>query len=51
MTLPVVGTVVEQTSTVNGKPVTWRVVQVVLDGVTMADIQAGKATASVATAK
>lgn len=51
VTLPVVGTVVEQTSTVNGKPVTWRVVQVVLDGVTMADIQAGKATASVATAK
>ena len=51
VTLPVVGTVVEQTSTVNGKPVTRRVVQVVLDGVTMADIQAGKATASVATAK
>ena len=49
VTLP--GTVVEQTSTVNGKPVTWRVVQVVLDGVTMADIQAGKATASVVTAK
>ena len=51
VTLPVVGTVVEQTSTVNGKPVTRRVVQVVLDGVTMANIQAGKATASVATAK
>ena len=51
VTLPVVGTVVERTSTVNGKPVTRRVVQVVLDGVTMADIQAGKATASVATAK
>ena len=51
VTLPVVGTVVEQTSTVNGKPVTRRVVKVVLDGVTMADIQAGKATASVATAK
>ena len=50
-TLPVVGTVVEQTSTVNGKPVTRRVVQVVLDSVTMANIQAGKATASVATAK
>lgn len=51
MTLPVVGTVVEQTSTVNGKPVTRRVVKVVLDGVTMANIQAGKATVSVATAK
>ncbi len=51
VTLPVVGTVVERTSTVNGKSVTRRVVQVVLDGVTMADIQAGKATASVATAK
>lgn len=51
VTLPVVGTVVEQTSTVNGKPVTRRVVKVVLDGVTMANIQAGKATASVATAK
>ena len=50
-TLPVVGTVVEQTSTVNGKPVTRRVVKVVLDGVTMANIQAGKATVSVATAK
>ena len=51
VTLPVVGTVVEQNSTVNGKPVTRRVVKVVLDGVTMANIQAGKATASVATAK
>ena len=51
VTLPVVGTVVEQTSTVNGKPVTRRVVKVGLDGVTMANIQAGKATASVATAK
>ena len=51
VTLPVVGTVVERTSTVNGKPVTRRVVKVVLDGVTMANIQAGKATASVATAK
>ena len=51
MTLPVVGTVAEQTSTVNGKPVTRRVVKVVLDGVTMANIQAGKATVSVATAK
>ena len=51
MTLPVVGTVVEQISTVNGKPVTRRVVKVVLDGVTMANIQAGKATASVVTAK
>ena len=51
MTLPVVGTVVEQTSTVNGKPVTRRVVKVVLDSVTMANIQAGKATASVVTAK
>ena len=51
VTLPVVGTVVEQTSTVNGKTVTQRVVKVVLDGVTMANIQAGKATASVATAK
>lgn len=51
MTLPVVGTVVEQISTVNGKPVTRRVVKVVLDGVTMANIQAGKATVSVATAK
>ena len=51
VTLPVVGTVVEQTSTVNGKPVTRRVVKVVLDGVTVANIQAGKATASVATAK
>lgn len=51
VTLPVVGTVVEQTSTVNGKPVTRRVVKVVLDGVTMANIQAGKATVSVATAK
>ena len=50
-TLPVVGTVVEQPSTVNGKPVTRRVVKVVLDGVTMANIQAGKATVSVATAK
>ena len=49
VTLP--GTVVEQTSTVNGKPVTRRVVKVVLDGVTMANIQAGKATVSVATAK
>ena len=51
VTLPVVGTVVEQTSTVNGKPVTRRVVKVVLDDVTVANIQAGKATASVATAK
>ena len=51
VTLPVVGTVVEQTSTVNGKPVTLRVVKVVLDGVTMANIQAGKATVSVVTAK
>ena len=51
VTLPVVGTVVEQNSTVNGKTVTRRVVKVVLDGVTMANIQAGKATASVATAK
>ena len=51
VTLPVVGTVVEQTSTVNGKPVTRRVVKVVLDSVTMANIQAGKATASVVTAK
>ena len=51
VTLPVVGTVVEQNSTVNGKPVTRRVVKAVLDGVTMANIQAGKATASVATAK
>lgn len=51
VTLPVVGTVVEQTSTVNGKPVTRRAVKVVLDSVTMANIQAGKATASVATAK
>ena len=51
VTLPVVGTVVEQTSTVNGKPVTRRVVKVVLDSVTMANIQAGKATVSVATAK
>ena len=51
VTLPVVGTVAEQTSTVNGKPVTRRVVKVVLDGVTMANIQAGKATVSVATAK
>lgn len=50
-TLPVVGTVVEQTSTVNGKPVTRRVVKVVLDSVTMANIQAGKATVSVVTAK
>ena len=50
-TLPVVGTVVEQTSTVNGKPVTRRVVKAVLDGVTMANIQAGKATVSAATAK
>ena len=50
-TLPVVGTVVEQTSTVNGKPVTRRVVKVVLDGVTLANIQAGKATVSVVTAK
>ena len=49
VTLP--GTVVEQISTVNGKPVTRRVVKVVLDGVTMANIQAGKATVSVATAK
>lgn len=49
VTLP--GTVVEQTSTVNGKPVTRRVVKVVLDSVTMANIQAGKATASVVTAK
>lgn len=49
--LPVVGTVVEQTSTVNGKPVTRRVVKVVLDSVTMANIQAGKATVSVVTAK
>lgn len=52
VTLPVVGTVVEQNSTVNGKPVTRRVVKVVLDSVTMANIQASKATtASVATAK
>lgn len=51
VTLPVVGTVVEQTSTVNGKPVTRRVVKVVLDGVTLANIQAGKATVSVVTAK
>lgn len=52
VTLPVVGTVVEQTSTVNGKPVTRRVVKVVLDSVTMANIQASKATTvSVATAK
>ena len=52
VTLPVVGTVVEQTSIVNGKPVTRRVVKVVLDSVTMANIQAGKATTvSVATAK
>ena len=51
VTLPVVGTVVEQTSTVNGKPVTRRAVKVVLDSVTMANTQAGKATASVATAK
>ena len=51
VTLPVVGTVVEQTSIVNGKPVTRRVVKVVLDSVTMANIQAGKATVSVATAK
>ena len=51
VTLPVVGTVVEQTSTVNGKPVTRRVVKVVLDSVTMANIQAGKATVSVVTAK
>ena len=51
VTLPVVGTVVEQNSTVNGKTVTRRVVKVVLDGVTVANIQAGKATASVATAK
>ena len=51
VTLPVVGTVVEQTSTVNGKPVTRRVVKVVLDSVTMTNIQAGKATVSVATAK
>lgn len=50
-TLPVVGTVVERTSTVNGKPVTRRVVKVVLDSVTMANIQAGKATVSVVTAK
>lgn len=50
-TLPVVGTVVEQTSTVNGKPVTRRVVKVVLDSVTLANIQAGKATVSVVTAK
>lgn len=50
-TLPVVGTVVEQTFTVNGKPVTRRVVKVVLDSVTMANIQAGKATVSVVTAK
>ena len=50
-TLPVVGTVVEQTSTVNGKPVTRRVVKVVLDGVTLANIQSGKATVSVVTAK
>ena len=49
--LPVVGTVVEQTSTVNGKPVTRRVVKVVLDSVTMANIQADKATVSVVTAK
>ena len=49
VTLP--GTVVEQTSPVNGKPVTRRVVKVVLDSVTMANIQAGKATASVVTAK
>ena len=51
VTLPVVGTVVEQTSTVNGKPVTQRVVKVVLDGVTMANVQAGKATVAVVTAK
>ena len=51
VTLPVVGTVVEQTSIVNGKPVTRRVVKVVLDDVTVANIQAGKATVSVATAK
>ena len=51
VTLPVVGTVVEQTSIVNGKPVTRRVVKVVLDSVTMTNIQAGKATVSVATAK
>lgn len=52
VTLPVVGTVVEQTSTVNGKPVTRRVVKVVLDSVTMENIQASKATTvSVATAK
>ena len=51
VTLPVVGTVVEQTSIVNGKPVTRRVVKVVLDSVTMANIQAGKATVSVVTAK
>lgn len=50
-TLPVVGTVVERTSTVNGKPVTRRVVKVVLDSVTLANIQAGKATVSVVTAK
>lgn len=50
-TLPVVGTVVERTSTVNGKSVTRRVVKVVLDSVTMANIQAGKATVSVVTAK
>lgn len=50
--LPVVGTVVEQTSIVNGKPVPRRVVKVVLDSVTMANIQASKATTvSVATAK
>lgn len=51
VTLPVAGTVVEQTSTVNGKPVTQRVVKFVLDGVTMANVQAGKATVAVATAK
>ncbi len=51
VTLPVAATVVEQTSTVNGKPVTRRVVKVVLDSVTMANIQAGKATVSVVTAK
>lgn len=51
VTLPVVGTVVEQTFTVNGKPVTRRVVKVVLDSVTLANIQAGKATVSVVTAK
>lgn len=51
VTLPVVGTVVERTSTVNGKPVTRRVVKVVLDSMTMENIQAGKATVSVVAAK